>query len=190
MHVRRGDLLRAYKDTARNASEIFAEFTTQRNIIPVDSVVYIATDETKRSFFDVFKANYRAVYFLHNFKPLLGPDIPPEYHGMIDQLVASKGDHFIGTYYSTFTGYINRLRGYHSQVTTALRDDDDGRAARRHGRIPSWHYVPAARKDVYEGYVPVHRYLWAMEYTVAWRNIDYDVDPVLRAAIAQDAASR
>lgn len=33
---------------------------------------------------------------------------------MIDQLVASRGKIFFGCWFSTFTGYINRIRGYHS----------------------------------------------------------------------------
>jgi hypothetical protein len=33
---------------------------------------------------------------------------------MIDQLVASRGNIFFGCWFSTFTGYINRIRGYHS----------------------------------------------------------------------------
>ena len=32
---------------------------------------------------------------------------------MIDTIVASKGRVFVGTGFSTFTGYINRIRGYH-----------------------------------------------------------------------------
>jgi len=36
------------------------------------------------------------------------------YYGMLDQLVASKGRTFFGTYYSTLTGYMMRMRGYAS----------------------------------------------------------------------------
>ena len=32
---------------------------------------------------------------------------------MLDQLVASKGRVFIGTFFSTLLGYINRMRGYY-----------------------------------------------------------------------------
>ena len=37
----------------------------------------------------------------------------PNQHGMIESLVCSRAKAFAGTYYSTFTGYIHRLRGYH-----------------------------------------------------------------------------
>ncbi len=36
----------------------------------------------------------------------------PDWIGMIEQVVASNGRVFIGTYWSTFTGYIMRMRGY------------------------------------------------------------------------------
>jgi len=119
MHIRRTDLTRAYKkfDVERNASQIVDLVTKTRNLVPRGSIVYVATDETDRSFFDVFRDHYE-VYFLEDFVHLLNAGVHPDQHGMIDQLVASRGERFIGTYFSTFTGYINRLRGYHSQKKT------------------------------------------------------------------------
>jgi hypothetical protein len=37
----------------------------------------------------------------------------PNTHGMIESIVCSRAKVFAGTYFSTFTGYIHRLRGYH-----------------------------------------------------------------------------
>ena len=37
----------------------------------------------------------------------------PNVHGQIESIVCSRAKKFAGTYYSTFTGYIHRLRGYH-----------------------------------------------------------------------------
>ena len=37
----------------------------------------------------------------------------PNFVGMVEQIIASQGRVFVGTWYSTFTGYINRLRGYY-----------------------------------------------------------------------------
>eukprot|EP01042_Synura_sphagnicola_P024101 gene24101-30804_t len=31
---------------------------------------------------------------------------------MIDQVVCVRGEQFIGTWFSTFSGYITRMRGY------------------------------------------------------------------------------
>lgn len=39
--------------------------------------------------------------------------VNPNKHGMVESIVCSRAKAFAGTYYSTFTGYIHRLRGYH-----------------------------------------------------------------------------
>ena len=88
----------------------------QQPEIPIEeSIVFIATDEKDKHYFDAMIDAYVRVYFLDDFVHDYCPDIGKDKYGMIDQLVASKGKHFIGQYYSTFTAYINRLRGYHAQ---------------------------------------------------------------------------
>lgn len=37
----------------------------------------------------------------------------PNTHGMIESIICSRAKIFAGTYFSTFTGYIHRIRGYH-----------------------------------------------------------------------------
>ena len=37
----------------------------------------------------------------------------PNTYGMLESIVCSRSKLFAGTYFSTFTGYIHRLRGYH-----------------------------------------------------------------------------
>ena len=37
----------------------------------------------------------------------------PNVHGMVESIACSRANVFAGTYYSTFTGYIHRLRGFH-----------------------------------------------------------------------------
>jgi hypothetical protein len=39
--------------------------------------------------------------------------VNPNTIGMIESIVCTRAKAFAGTYYSTFTGYIHRLRGYH-----------------------------------------------------------------------------
>ncbi len=36
----------------------------------------------------------------------------PNMLGMLDQIVCTRGDIFVGTWFSTFSAYIIRLRGY------------------------------------------------------------------------------
>ena len=54
MHIRRTDLTKLYKNWGvdKNATDIFHTVTMEHNIIPKDSIVYIATDEHDKSFFD------------------------------------------------------------------------------------------------------------------------------------------
>lgn len=40
-------------------------------------------------------------------------DVNPNTLGMIETIVCSRAKVFAGTYFSTFTGYIHRLRGFH-----------------------------------------------------------------------------
>ena len=90
---------------------------------------------------------------------------------MIDQLVAAKGDTFVGTYFSTFTGYINRLRGYHAQAR-ALPGYLDG-------TINSFYYAPQSHASVRKAmrkYHAVEPPFWQQEFAVSWRDIDHDVE--------------
>lgn len=81
--------------------------------------LFIATDEKDSGFFVPFRNKYE-VYSLSNFTHLL-EDVNSNYYPLIDQLIASRGELFFGTHFSTFTSYINRLRGYYS-----WRDKSDG----------------------------------------------------------------
>jgi len=137
MHIRRGDF--QYKDTRIESSEILENI---KDVIPEGSVLYIATDEKARSFFKDFSPKYR-VYFLDS-NPEATKGLNTNYFGMFDQLVASRGKVFVGTFYSTFTGYINRMRGYHSQK--------DRLPGYEMGQIESYYYVPKHAKMVVKDY--------------------------------------
>lgn len=165
MHIRRGDFRGIFKGARvfSNASDIYAMF---QDMIPDNSCVYFATDEKDKSYFDVFNEHYQ-IFFLDDFKDLLR-GVDTNYYGMIEQVVASRGETFVGCYYSTFSAYINRLRGYHSQKMKA-----DGWEK---GIIKSWYYTPPEFKDAHRTYMSVVSPLFSREYPIAWRDIDKDVD--------------
>ena len=121
MHIRREDFkgLDSYKDGIIPPDQMVADqyFGPQRT-------VYIATDEKDKSFFEILHQHH-TILFLHDFDHLI-KDIDPNYYGMIEQLVCAKGDLFVGTYYSTFTGYINRVRGYHAQKAGTIQARKQG----------------------------------------------------------------
>jgi len=159
-HVRRGDF--QYKGTRIDATELYKN---SADWIPENATLYIATDERDKKFFDPIKEHYH-VYFLDDFKDLF-ENMNTNYYGMLDQLIASKGRTFVGTYYSTFTGYIDRMRGYHSQKQKLEGYED--------GAIQSYFFTPEGKKNVMRRYVPVEQAFYAREFPVSWRNIDKDV---------------
>lgn len=164
-HIRRGDF--QYQDVWLPAEAIYEENT--KLFVPDGRTVYIATDEKNKTFFEPFREHYN-VLFLDDFAAQL-VGISPNYYGMLDQLIASRGDVFVGAYYSTFTGYINRMRGYHAQKDPTLEGYDQG-------VMKSYYYVPAHManlRTILQQYGAVQPAFWAQEFPVAWRDLDHNV---------------
>eukprot|EP00980_Cylindrotheca_fusiformis_P004071 scaffold880_cov132-Cylindrotheca_fusiformis.AAC.67 len=159
IHVRRGDFQDQYETTEATVEDIY-KMMTQR--IPDNTTVYIATDEEDENFFRLLRDHYDIV-FLEDFKDELG-EINSNFYGMIDQLVASRGRVFFGCWFSTFTGYINRLRGYHTDNKKSPGYDM--------GIIPSYYYVPKGNFLSMQKFYPVKRSVWAREFPTSWRLID------------------
>ena len=161
-HIRRGDF--QYKTTRVEAIDIY---NNTRDLLQPRSTIYIATDERNKSFFDPLREYYN-LYFLDDFVHLI-PNLNKNYYGMLDQLIASRGKIFIGTFFSTFTGYITRLRGYHSQKQRAQGYEM--------GVIDSYYYIPVDQKYAMRHYISARQPLWGREFPVAWRDIDHNVAP-------------
>ena len=161
LHVRRGDF--QYKVTRAEAPEIYKQTTKQ---IPDGTTVYIATDERNKAFFDPIKEHYD-VLFLDDFLDKL-EGINTNYYGMIDQLVASRGRIFFGCWFSTFTGYINRLRGYHHHYNYEGHNSNEDTME----IVPSWYYALEDRYDHMQHYWPVKKSFYAREFPTSWRLID------------------
>lgn len=146
MHVRRGDF--QYKDTRVEADVIFAN---SRRFLEPNATIYIATDEKDKQFFDIFRKNYDA-YFLYDFKDEVST-LNHNFFGMLDQLIASRGKVFVGTFYSTFTGYINRLRGYHSQKAKLPGHET--------GILESYYYIPRHKMEDVRMFRTPYQPFWA-----------------------------
>ena len=170
-HIRRGDF--QYQDTRVAASVIYDNV---KDMLKDGETVYIATDERDKSFFAILQEHYK-VYFLDDFESNLGT-INTNFFGMLDQRIASRGDIFIGCYYSTFTGYINRMRGYHHQLAK--------HQGWKNGIIPSFYYIPKDLKFAVREYIPIFPPMWAREFPVAWRDLDRGIEDIA----AMSASSR
>jgi hypothetical protein len=160
IHVRRGDF--QYTVTRSDPPEIM-EMLAKR--LQSNTTLFIATDERKKSFFDPLREQYDIV-FLDDFKHEL-EGVNTNYYGMIDQLVASRGRLFYGCWFSTFTGYINRLRGYHS--------DDHQTPGYEKGIVPSYYYALKDRFLHMQEFYPVKKSFYAREFPTSWRLIDTGV---------------
>jgi hypothetical protein len=132
--------------------------------VPPGSTVYIATDEVKHTWFAPFFAQWKVSFLSDYDQEIRG--ISADYYGMLDQLVASRGTKMFGSWMSTFTGYINRLRGYHAQLKHL-----DGW---KEGLIESYFYQPQWRNAMRK-YESPKRFWFGREYPIAWRDIDHNI---------------
>jgi hypothetical protein len=115
-HIRRGDF--QYHDTQLTADQIWDNTKHLLNI-SVTSVIYIATDEKDKNFFKPFYDSGYTLKFLSDYLPMLESKdhqqkigkFNKNHIGMIEQVICANAHTFIGTPFSTFTGYITRMRG-------------------------------------------------------------------------------
>jgi len=160
-HIRRGDF--QYKKTRVPAEEIL---DVSKDTLEEGATVYIATDERKKEFFKPLADKYDVVY-LDDFMHLI-PNMNTNYFGMLDALVASKGRIFWGTWFSTFSSYINRMRGY-----TNAKNRTDGY---EDGTMKSWYFAPLEKKDEMHVYWPSRKPFYMREFPTCWRDIDRGID--------------
>ena len=115
MHVRRGDFqFKKVKITAQDW------YDNTRGLFRDGELVYVATDEKSNEFFEPLARHYN-LRFLSDYTESAGLDkLDPNLMGMIDSIVASRGRLFVGTWFSTFTGYIVSLFSYLSPVRRQL----------------------------------------------------------------------
>lgn len=160
-HIRRGDF--QFKTTRISADEIYAN--SKEELTP-NSTVFIATDERNKAFFDPLREHYHLL-FLDDFRHEL-ENVNTNFLGMIDQLVASRGRIFFGCWFSTFTGFIMRLRGYHSQNSKA--------PGYKEGILPnSYYYATLDRKFEMHTYQPLRGGFFNREFPTSWRGINKGV---------------
>ena len=150
LHVRRDDL--QFKDAVisedrwwDNTKEIYQE----------KEILYIATDEKNKRFFDNFAASHDLRFLDDYWDALDLGSFEKEYLGMIDAIVASRGRAFVGTYFSTFTGYIFRMRGYHGM-----------------SKLTNWYSWNPKKLEMQQGkfFEPVSSF--EREYPIGWVDID------------------
>jgi len=160
-HIRRGDF--QYKKTRVDADVIYE---ISKNELEEGATVYIGTDERNKPFFKPLADHYDVCYlddFMHLIKGLNS-----NYYGMLDQLIASRSRAFYGTWFSSFSGYINRMRGYYSTKNKLDGYED--------GIVKSWYFAPAEKKYEMQKYWPSRLPFYMREFPPSWRNIDKGIN--------------
>lgn len=161
-HIRRGDF--KVNKAWLGADEIYSNI---EDVMTTNSTIYIATDEMNRSFFEPFYRHHQ-VYFLSDFDHLI-QGLNTNYFGLVEQLVVARGRTFVGCMFSTFTGFVNRLRGYYS-----TRDKLPGYET---GALPNtYHYAPLRTKNSMHTYQFFTKPLNAREFPIAWKDIDFNLE--------------
>ncbi|KAL3775210.1 hypothetical protein HJC23_010698 [Cyclotella cryptica] len=154
MHCRRGDF--QWPRMRISAEEWLAN---TRHIFHEGEVLYISTDETDRTFFEPLARRYH-LKFLSDYKELAGLDrLDPNFAGMIDQVIASRGREFVGTYFSSFSAFIGRMRGYHGMSGRTM------------------HYGHIKHMNETHSWVNPHSSYSAREFPTGWVAIDGETEP-------------
>jgi len=156
MHIRRGDF---QWPKMRISAQEWHE-NTRHWLEPDDQhLLYIATDETNRTFFEPLMKHYK-VRFLSDYSELANlSNLDPNYVGMIDQVVASRARDFVGTYFSSFSAYIGRMRGHHALSGKRM------------------FYSHPDYWDETHSWVYPHSSYSAREFPLGWVGIDEDDEP-------------
>jgi len=108
MHIRRGDF--QWKDMRISGEEWY---DNTKDYWMDNEILYITTDKKNKTFFEPLAKHYE-LRFWDDYEEVAGlSDLDPNYKGMIESVVASRGRIFVGTFPSSFSAYIGRLRGYY-----------------------------------------------------------------------------
>jgi hypothetical protein len=107
-HVRHGEF--QFKVVRLGAEELLANTL---DLLAPGELVFVATDEAdKAGFFAPLQGVYELKFLDDYFDEANLASLPSNMLGLVDTLVAAQGRVFVGTWFSTFSGYIIRLRGY------------------------------------------------------------------------------
>lgn len=103
VHIRRNDFLSVRKDHSEGQTNNIISDLDGR--LRKDVPLYVATDEKDKSVFNDFSKEYDLVFFDDFELNLEDHEIL-----MVEQIICSKADVFLGSFLSTFSDYINILR--------------------------------------------------------------------------------
>jgi hypothetical protein len=119
VHIRSGEPRSIHSYTATSFGDVLpldnSEIITNsvKHFFEKDKILYVANDLKNKSLLDKLKEEYNCV-FLED----LAPGLSELEKAIIDQIICSRADFFVGTYASTYTKRINIMRGLNGKQTS------------------------------------------------------------------------
>jgi hypothetical protein len=112
LHIRRNEL--QFKDVFISMEKLRENV---EGLFMPGEIIYVATDQTGEHFLDALRKTHTVYTWSDWFAPrgdnlLADEDIPGGIVGQIEQVICAGGRSFAGTDFSTFSGFIPRLRAY------------------------------------------------------------------------------
>ena len=129
VHIRRNDFLQVRKEIAELQTINLLDDISNR--IPNDKPLFIATDEADKSVFLPLKEKYNILYitdFEHNRSSLS--------ELLVDQIICSKANIFLGSHLSTFSDYVNILRAQNKKKDFHREGTNFSRPKLTYNRFP------------------------------------------------------
>lgn len=154
LHIRRTDFLRQYTNFMQGidtGDKLLSQVSKFKNLGQLP--IYVATDEPDHEFFSELKSKYD-LYFYEDFEF----DLDPLEKAIVDQLICSNAEFFMGTKPSTYSARINRIRG------------EAGKQADDHMGINSILYTEGGWKEMHRS-IPsymTHPIPWAFRESKQW----------------------
>jgi hypothetical protein len=156
--IRRNDFIRAYPQVDVPAAQI-AEIIAER--APSDALLVIATDEPDGAYFTPLAQRWRLLFARDLVEPVTPQWWTQRQRSCVEQNLCALGKSYVGTRLSSFSGYVNRLRGYFGVEDTSVRFTDG-----THLRVDdtdtmfSWqawrgHGEPVWGREFKEGWLPL-----------------------------------
>ena len=134
LHIRRNDFLQTRKDHSESQTQNL--LTDIEGRIRTNVPIYVATDEKDKNVFADL-ANKYDIRFLSDFN--LGLESHESL--MVDQIVCSIGETFLGSFLSTFSDYINILRGQYGGKDMHREGTNFNRGVLNYDLFP-WQHEP------------------------------------------------
>ena len=107
VHIRRAD----HPSRLRVTAEYWTKRLSEMGALGVTTKLYVATDEKDKTWFWPFRElGYNLMFSDDVFPSAYTKDSSQDILGVHEQLLCAQAKFFVGSYYSTFTMYIQRLR--------------------------------------------------------------------------------